>query len=278
MDLMIEAKDKEQAVFELMRIFKLPKFDTFNDILPYTRTDENRPWKSPKKKTPRKKKNADADEVIDEEPEAQPPPIVPDDEIAMGGPESRVYWPPGMEEWLRPKKREIKPRDPGKAKSTAERAAGRRAEKAAWQAAREASAEGSSVKKVGTSEHGEIARVDVGPSKVVPTNAKDESGKSNPTRAAPKSKPLTKARTSAKAVPTPSTSDHESEKSEFGDDEEEDIEMPDPTDGEERKPMKARKPGKAVQRPAAPRRQSRRGMKKAVKSYAEDDGDDGEDD
>jgi UV DNA damage endonuclease len=34
MDLMIEAKDKEQAVFELMRTFKLPGYDTFNDILP----------------------------------------------------------------------------------------------------------------------------------------------------------------------------------------------------------------------------------------------------
>ncbi|RMZ75249.1 hypothetical protein DV738_g5573, partial [Chaetothyriales sp. CBS 135597] len=70
MDLMIEAKDKEQAVFELMRTFKLPGYDLFNDILPHTRSDENRA------------------------------------EVSMGGPEGRVYWPPGMEEWLRPKKRE----------------------------------------------------------------------------------------------------------------------------------------------------------------------------
>ncbi|KAK3062448.1 UV-damage endonuclease, partial [Coniosporium uncinatum] len=35
MDLMIEAKDKEQAVFELMRTFKLPGFDTFHDIIPH---------------------------------------------------------------------------------------------------------------------------------------------------------------------------------------------------------------------------------------------------
>ena len=34
MDLMIEAKDKEQAVFELVRTFKLPGFEMFNDIIP----------------------------------------------------------------------------------------------------------------------------------------------------------------------------------------------------------------------------------------------------
>ncbi|KAF2395532.1 UV-endonuclease UvdE [Trichodelitschia bisporula] len=79
MDLMIEAKDKEQAVFELMRTFKLPGFDLFNDVIPHVREDENRP-------------KSDG-------------PIVPDDEVGMGGPERRVYWPPGMEEWLKPMKR-----------------------------------------------------------------------------------------------------------------------------------------------------------------------------
>ncbi|KAI7093588.1 UV-damage, partial [Hortaea werneckii] len=42
MDLMIEAKDKEQAVFELMRTFKLPGFDSFNDVVPYVRNDDNK--------------------------------------------------------------------------------------------------------------------------------------------------------------------------------------------------------------------------------------------
>jgi UV DNA damage endonuclease len=119
MDLMIEAKDKEQAVFELMRTFKLPGFDTFTDITPYTRNDENRPWKLPqaakKKKAPKKTKSvsetADAAEEEENEPPAlQPPPILPAHEIAMGGPQGRVYWPPGMEEWLRPKKRVITPK------------------------------------------------------------------------------------------------------------------------------------------------------------------------
>ena len=34
MDLMIEAKDKEQAVFELMRTFKSPGSEKFSDIIP----------------------------------------------------------------------------------------------------------------------------------------------------------------------------------------------------------------------------------------------------
>lgn len=128
MDLMIEAKDKEQACFELMRTFKLPGWDTFADILPHTRPDENRPWKPPKKKTP-KKKSAPADV----EPVPQPPPLVPEGDISMGGPEGRVYWPPGMEEWLRPKKREVKARDPTKALSLAEKAARKAAQKAVSQ-------------------------------------------------------------------------------------------------------------------------------------------------
>lgn len=146
MDLMIEAKDKEQAVFELMRTFKLPGFDTFSDVIPYVRSDENKTWKPPKKKggTP-KKKNSQANGDVEfgdghdaESAELQPPPPIPESEVGMGGPQGRVYWPPGMEEWLRPKKREVKPRDPEKAKTTAERAALRRAEKAAWQAEQEA--------------------------------------------------------------------------------------------------------------------------------------------
>jgi UV DNA damage endonuclease len=112
MDLMIEAKDKEQAVFELMRNFKLPGWDTFNDVIPYEREDENRPFPKAPKKKQRKKKAKDcedadgADMEIVEEP--APPPEVSPDEFGMGGPNNRVYWPIGMEEWLRPKKREVK--------------------------------------------------------------------------------------------------------------------------------------------------------------------------
>ncbi len=115
MDLMIEAKDKEQAVFELMRTFKLPGFDTFNDMIPHVRKDDNKPI--PKKKSnPRKKskpvKTEDNDEetLVDAVEEEQA--VVPEEEIGMGGPEGRVYWPPGMEYWLRPVKKVIKPKEP----------------------------------------------------------------------------------------------------------------------------------------------------------------------
>lgn len=121
MDLMIEAKDKEQAVFELMRVFKLPGFDTFNDMIPHVRKDDNKPVRPPKKNTLKKKtkkgKNAEeelelAEEAIEDPLDKSTPDAIPDDQVGMGGPEGRVYWPPGMEEWLRPVKRVVKPREP----------------------------------------------------------------------------------------------------------------------------------------------------------------------
>ena len=111
MDLMIEAKDKEQAVFELMRNFKLPGWDTFNNIIPYERADDNKPF--PKKGKKKKTKKQIATEIgefgkeLTEEEESIKEKI-PENEIGMGGKENRVYWPVGMEEWLRPKKREVK--------------------------------------------------------------------------------------------------------------------------------------------------------------------------
>ena len=250
MDLMIEAKDKEQAVFELMRTFKLPGCDTFADILPHTRNDENKPWRPPpppKKRTPKKRKStdvdADDDEVNDPEPEpAQPPPPVPEPEVSMGGPQGRVYWPPGMESWLRPRKREVKPRDSTKALGLAEKAAAKRAEKAAWQAAREASAE---VKDGGQAT---LPSASVVVEAAIASASADKAGtkkKKQPARA-PKAKSTAakgalknaKARKLANAVPTPSTSepDDSMEPSEDGDEvdeEDEDASMPDLTDGEE---------------------------------------------
>ena len=120
-DLMIEAKDKEQAVFELMRNFKLPGYERINDIIPHVREDENRPVKPPpkKKSTPKKKKKAVEDEEDDDDDNASvatappsPPAVVPEEELNMGGPQGRVYWPPGMEEWLRPVKRVVKKKEP----------------------------------------------------------------------------------------------------------------------------------------------------------------------
>ncbi|KAL0943173.1 uv-endonuclease uve-1 [Colletotrichum truncatum] len=113
MDLMIEAKDKEQAVFELMRTFKLPGWNLFNDVVPFEREDELRATKNGtakrKPKRSRKKGQQDEDEEMGEagplEAEAKD---IPPEEFGMGGPVRRVYWPEGMEEWLKPKKREVK--------------------------------------------------------------------------------------------------------------------------------------------------------------------------
>ncbi|KAI1860049.1 uncharacterized protein JN550_011733 [Neoarthrinium moseri] len=120
MDLMIEAKDKEQAVFDLMRNFRLPGWDSFNDVIPYERDDENKPPPKPKatpKKKRKGKKEAEEDDEDADMPdvvEVKPPAEIPPEEVGMGGPNRRVYWPVGMEEWLRPKKREVKPKKPAK--------------------------------------------------------------------------------------------------------------------------------------------------------------------
>ncbi|KAF3936145.1 hypothetical protein ABW19_dt0201136 [Dactylella cylindrospora] len=89
MDLMIEAKDKEQAVFEVMRRFEIDGWEEIGDVLPFERTDENVEVKRGKKK---------GEEVAERL-------VVPEEEVGMGGAENRVYWPEGKEEWLRPKKK-----------------------------------------------------------------------------------------------------------------------------------------------------------------------------
>lgn len=118
-DLMIEAKDKEQAVFELMRAFKLPGFEMINDMIPHERQDENRPAPKPpkkkgngkggKRKRPADEDEADAAELDNvagaEETVGAGAIEIAEDEIGMGGPENRVYWPPGHEHWLKPMKR-----------------------------------------------------------------------------------------------------------------------------------------------------------------------------
>ncbi|KAM5344747.1 hypothetical protein ACJ41O_010609 [Fusarium nematophilum] len=111
MDLMIEAKDKEQAVFELMRTFRLPGWDKFHDVVPYEREDESRKAVKKKPKKGRKKVNGvnggDTTAAEDDDIEV-PERIVSAEDFGMGGPRNRVYWPEGMEEWLRPRKREAK--------------------------------------------------------------------------------------------------------------------------------------------------------------------------
>ena len=205
MDLMIEAKDKEQAVFELMRIFKLPGFDRFNDIIPHVRKDDNKPVKTPKKKMPKKKgkkpKTEDdeleaAEEPIEEEDPVQA--VIEDDEVGMGGPEGRVYWPPGMEEWLRPVKRVVKP----KAEKDAEaKPAPAKKGKAAAEA-----------KQTATKLEEEIHQ-NGGTEATAPAPAIATKGKGKPTKEAKNKKPPTKK--NAKNVPTPSISDDEPEEAQL---------------------------------------------------------------
>ncbi|KAF2172986.1 hypothetical protein M409DRAFT_49486 [Zasmidium cellare ATCC 36951] len=188
MDLMIEAKDKEQAVFELMRAFKLPGFNKINDVLPYVRNDDNKAALAVMNK---KKKKA-------EKPE---PELIPEEDVGMGGPEGRVYWPPGMEEWLRPKKREVKKKDPGE-KSTEQK----KKEAAELYAAKEAEKR---IKDEPASEHD--SDVDATPAtkkakaamrakqKAVKTTEPKETTKAPPKKGRAKKQP--------QSVPTPSSSD-----------------------------------------------------------------------
>ncbi|KAL2134718.1 hypothetical protein VTI74DRAFT_11038 [Chaetomium olivicolor] len=123
MDLMIEAKDKEQAVFELMRTFKLPGFDRFNDMIPHEREDESRPAPTvpgKKKQKPainlKRKRAFDEDPIelndvgagADDQEQVLTAREVSEEDYAMGGPDRRVYWPPGREDWLKPMRRGAK--------------------------------------------------------------------------------------------------------------------------------------------------------------------------
>lgn len=116
-DLMIEAKDKEQAVFELMRRFKLPGHQLIADVVAHEREDQDRPAppvKKPKKTAKKRKVKGEepAEEPAEDDakPEVEAPGAlkVTPEEFGMGGPQGRVYWPVGFEEWLLPKKREKK--------------------------------------------------------------------------------------------------------------------------------------------------------------------------
>lgn len=221
MDLMIEAKDKEQAVFELMRIFKLPGYDTFNDIIPHVRKDDNKPIKMPKKKTPRKKKtvkNEDEDlQAAEEAIEAEEGPIqetITGEEVGMGGPEGRVYWPPGMEHWLRPMKKVIKP----KAAKDETKMTPTQKKKAVAEVAKEGVKIEEEVETNGIKEEASVA--------ATPTPAsKKAKAPTKPTPNAATKKAVNGPKKSAKNVSTPSTSEDDADEplSEFEEKEETDI-------------------------------------------------------
>jgi UV DNA damage endonuclease len=264
---MIEAKDKEQAVFELMRTFKLPGWDTFNGIIPYERSDDNKPLTKKPKKTKTKtqieneieefgKELSEEEEVAKEQ--------IPKEEAGMGGKENRVYWPVGMEEWLRPKKREVKKRsgedeeemfrNPTPANFAARKAITARNREPLNEEAREELKEAANV--------ADIQRL-LDKTKAQRAEALEEEpekptkkAKCAPKKAAPKKK-------TAQSVPTPSFSNMDDE------DDDNDLSMPDlSAEDEDEVGKKIRKAALA----AAPARQTSRARGKR-KSYAEIDGD-----
>ncbi|KAM3418581.1 hypothetical protein BST61_g4557 [Cercospora zeina] len=260
MDLMIEAKDKEQAVFELMRIFKLPGYDTFNDILPYTRNDDN---KMTLQAMNRKKKKEDGPE----------PELVPEEDIGMGGPEGRVYWPPTMEEWLRPKKKEVKKKDPS------ERAEKLKQEAAALYTAREAEKQAAREGKI-VKEESEESDPEATPATKKAKAAMKKKAKADAEKAAIKTaikqqeaeakaankaalaaakatvKKTPKAKKEVQPVPTPSSSEESEETPELHDEDDGSV---------------TRKPGRTATatRPAVSRTTSRRSAKGKI-NYNED--------
>jgi UV DNA damage endonuclease len=277
MDLMIEAKDKEQAVFELMRTFKLPGFETFNNIVPYERDDDNRvlPKKAKKKKT-KKQIAAEIEEFgqeIDEEEEAEKD-IIPEEEVGMGGPENRVYWPPGMEEWLKPKKREIKKKGgddeeemfkhPTPANFEARRKINEKRKRALDDDVKEKLASAGSLKdvldiveQIKTAQAAEDDGADANVSEEKPKKSAPAKKKTTPA----KKKTTPAKKKTAKVAQTPSVSNPDEE-----DEEEDDLSMPDLSAEDEDELVKPATKAK-------PARQSARAGAKKRKSYAEADGD-----
>lgn len=266
MDLMIEAKDKEQAVFELMRTFKLPGWDTFNNIIPYERSDDNKPLpKKAKKKKTKKQIAAEIEgygkELSDEEEIAKEQ--IPEEEVGMGGHENRVYWPPGMEEWLRPKKREAKKKgggdeedifkNPTPANFAARKAITARNRAPLSDLAKEKLRDAGSVTDI-QKVLDEIKAENVNDEEVV----EEEKPAAKKSRSTPAKKTTPAKKKIAKSVPTPSLSNIE-------DDEEEDLSMPDLSADED-------ETAKVAATAATPARQSIRALGKK-KTYVEDNGD-----
>ena len=264
MDLMIEAKDKEQAVFELMRTFKLPAFDTINDIIPHVRKDDNKPIPTPKKKTPKKKakKVKDEDDELEvaedaiERAEDPVQPVIADDEVGMGGPEGRVYWPPGMEHWLRPVKKVIKPKVPKLEGEADKKMTPAQKKKAATDAAKEASKIEEEVHANGVKEE-----KDAVPATPTPASKKAKASAKSQTNGVAVNG-VKKGGKRAKKEPTPLLSD---------DEDDEDVAMSDLDAGDEVEKPLLRKAKTNGVRPSISRRQSARAKKISYIEGGEED-------
>ena len=250
MDLMIEAKDKEQSVLELMRTFKLPGWDTFNNIIPYERDDDNKPLPKRAKKKKTKKQISNEIEEFGKELSEEEDPVkaeIPEEDIGMGGPQNRVYWPPGMEEWLRPKKREVK-KKAGAEDETASTPANFQARLAATKRARKPVSNDFRERIVAATTIGDLENLVYEIKTAAAEEEEKEDIKPAAKKAVPKKAPV--KRSKVKNVPTPSETDHEDE----------DLSMPDLSD-ERDIPVNKRKA-------QAPPRQSRRRKANGV-SYME---------
>lgn len=239
MDLMIEAKDKEQAVFELMRTYKLPGWEKANAVVPYERDDDNRvlPKKAKKKKT--KKQIAIeieefGKELSDEEEETKA--IIPENEVGMGGKDNRVYWPVGMEEWLRPRKRVVKSKaaggadedeemfkNPTPANFAARKAVETRRKQPLSDELKEKLKEAGNMADV-MKVLEEIKAQNASNDEASPGNGEDLKGKAGKSEAPKKAAPA--KRKKAKAAPTPSISNLED------DEDESDLSLPELSDDE----------------------------------------------
>ena len=290
MDLMIEAKDKEQAVFELMRTFKLPGYDTFSDIVPHVRKDDNKPVRTPKKKAPKKSKGKNAtdednDSTMADEESA--PETIPEDEVGMGGPEGRVYWPPGMEDWLRPVKRVVKPKNDDNSETGGEKKltpAQKKKAKAA--AAAEAAKEGAKVEEeVHATTPTPASKKAAKTAAAAKVNAEASTGSVNSKK--PAATKVTKAKgkgnskdKSPKHVPTPSTSDDDDDDDEddaadetsLSDLEDDDMEKDEPPK-QQRARVKANTTEAKVPGAGKEKGQRQSGRSKKRISYAEEDED-----
>lgn len=90
---------------------KLPGWDGINDIVPHERSDIRVKKKKMTKKRmleikrerlkSESKVDGSKEDIFEEEEEQD----IAEEDIGMGGPERRVFWPPTMEDWLRPAKR-----------------------------------------------------------------------------------------------------------------------------------------------------------------------------
>jgi UV DNA damage endonuclease len=186
MDLMIEAKDKEQAVFELYRKYNIGPKDHFEQVIPHERTDDNRAHLKKQKST--KKRSREELDALDAVA------LIPQEEIGMGGSQRRVYWPQGHEHWLSPPKRPVKRKENIEEEEETEVVVKKRRKRATKPAPFEAADQNEApMKGMGKEAVGVAPAVDASPKnkRVRKRIAKVDAGKTTPLKAQRMTEPTT---------------------------------------------------------------------------------------